>query len=477
MDACPQPVRQQAVRLRTGLVDNRLFYPDCWFPVGSAFVFGETPLPPPDQAARVRQFDPADPNAIPTAKSLVTVAGQQVLIEEINYTDLAAAFANLSQAALPGAGRRAVQLASRAQLLPAIDGAQRQSRPIQAASGSYQARGVVLDYITLTGSTSPFTFTNGVTYCVSNYFSVLTAGATFQSGSVVKFATNAYLDLNCPVYTPTNGAAAVLTSVDDNGFGSIITNATGNPNYAARYAIIMDYNDLPNMPLTNLLIRWAQYGIAWEEDQGYNGSVSSCAFQNCLNALWVDMSQDTLYLSNNVSCNASNQVHLQSGTVSGSNNPISVTMVDDPTQDTEDLNPNADTNKNSHSECSFILANHSQTIVAAWTDSHVGVMGYGDNGFIFASNQYPRYTWWAVSTNGGTSFGGGRPCRPTRPMPRATGRQTHPTWPWTTIPAPRAARTAPSTSWATATAIRTGSASGCGPLSTKARPSTCSTRT
>ncbi len=321
MDACPQPLQQRPVHLRTGLVDNLLIFADCWFPVGSAFAFGQTPLPPPGQAAAVRQFDPADPNAVPTAKSLVTVAGQQLLIEEVNYTDLASAFGGLSQAALSPGGPRTVELAARGQLLPTSAVRNQDRRPIQVASGPYKASGVVLDYITLTGSSNSFTFTSGATYCISNGgFSICTGAATFQPGTCVKFATNAYLDLNCPVYTPSNSTLAVLTSVDDNAYGQAIAGSTGDPNYAAHPAIIMDYNDGYYRNLQNLLVRWAQRGIEWCEDPGYNASLSSSVFQNCQTALLVDMDSesDTLYLSNDIYCNVTTPVSLQEGTVSGS---------------------------------------------------------------------------------------------------------------------------------------------------------------
>jgi hypothetical protein len=79
----------------------------------------------------------------------------------------------------------------------------------------------------------------------------------------------------------------------------------------------MDYNDLPGMLLENLAICWAQYGIDWEEDPGYDGNVSYCTFENCLNAIWLDMYDDILTLWDDVCCNVSNQVYVQSGAFSG----------------------------------------------------------------------------------------------------------------------------------------------------------------
>jgi hypothetical protein len=235
------------------------------------------------------------------------------------------------------------------------------------------------------------------------------ATATLQSGTCIKFATNAYLDLLGPVSTPSTNPPAVLTSIDDNAYGERILGSSANPNYYARYAIIMSYNDTAPLNLQNLLIRWAQVGIDWEEDPGYNGSVSSSVFQDCQTALLVDMPSDTLYLTNDTCCNvATNAVSIQYGTVSGSITTncgvVSIAMVNDPTQDSGDTNATHDVNKNSESECTFILADNSQTIVAAFSDTHFDEMGFGQEATNFSGIPSPRSTWWAVSTNGGVGF-------------------------------------------------------------------------
>ncbi|HXP59304.1 MAG TPA: hypothetical protein VN829_02380, partial [Dongiaceae bacterium] len=164
---CPAPEEQRPVLLGSGLVDHILMYPDCWFPVGCAFAFGSAPLPAPGEAAAIRLYSPSKTNAIPTAKSLVSIAGQQVLIEEINYADLLPAFSGLSQASLSPGNRGAVELAARGQLLSAPGSAKPQGHPIQVASAPYSARGAVLDYVQLSGTTNSYTFTSGTTYCIS----------------------------------------------------------------------------------------------------------------------------------------------------------------------------------------------------------------------------------------------------------------------------------------------------------------------
>jgi hypothetical protein len=113
MDSCPVPVRQRTFTLRSGLVDHILDFNDCWFPVGSAFALGTVQLPRPGQPLLVRASDPSAPDSIPVAKSLVDMNGSTVLVEEINYSDLAnaAAAAGLPQASITTPHARAVEVA------------------------------------------------------------------------------------------------------------------------------------------------------------------------------------------------------------------------------------------------------------------------------------------------------------------------------------------------------------------------------
>ena len=241
MDQCPEPVEDRPALLGSGLWDHILIFPDCWFPVGSAYEFGSAPLPNAGEAATVRPVSPSDNSAFPTAKSLVTIADQKVLIEEINYSDLLTAFKALGHASLPPSNPNAVEFAARGQLVPAPP-ARRQDRPILLAAGPYHARGIVLDYIQLSGSTNSYTFTSGTTYYIPVSYYQGPGTATFQNNTCLKFASNACLDAYGPVSFPSSGAPVVLTSKDDNAYGGTITNSTANPNYAASRALYLYYN-------------------------------------------------------------------------------------------------------------------------------------------------------------------------------------------------------------------------------------------
>ena len=414
MDACPQPIEQRPAMLGSGLVDSILIFPDCWFPVGSAFSFGGAPLPPPGQAAAIRLFGPSQTNALATAKSLVSIAGQQVLIEEVNYTDVLPAFTGLAHAALSPRNPRAVELAARGQLLPAPASRKPRARPIQAASAPYKASGFVLDYMQLSGTTNSYTFNTGTTYCISNSFTVGPNTATFQESTCLKYASNAYLVVygplvfpcaNCACAMPNQATFPVFTSVDDNAYGAQINGSTANPNYAASEAIALYW--IPQASaVEESLIRWAQCGIEYEANPGVDCTVCESVFQDSVVGINMYTPSDTMYLSYDSYCNVVTPVSTNSGTVFGSMSNycgvVSVAMVNDPTQDSGDTNSTHDVNKNSESECTFILANNSQTIVAAFSDTHLSELGYG--GVSFTGITSPRSTWWAISTNGGSSF-------------------------------------------------------------------------
>jgi hypothetical protein len=132
-DECPNPIEQRPFHLRSGLVDQILIFADCWFPVGAAFALGPAPIPAAGQAAAVRLTDPSATNVIPTAKSLVTIGGLKVLIEEANYIDLLPAFKGLAHASLSPLSPKAVELAERRRLLPRPSDAGARQVPFQLA--------------------------------------------------------------------------------------------------------------------------------------------------------------------------------------------------------------------------------------------------------------------------------------------------------------------------------------------------------
>lgn len=69
----------------------------------------------------------------------------------------------------------------------------------------------MLDYASLSGNASSYTFTNGATYFFSSSFSVGWDTATFEPGCVVKYGSNAYLLVYGPVSFPSTQQTPVFT--------------------------------------------------------------------------------------------------------------------------------------------------------------------------------------------------------------------------------------------------------------------------
>src|SRR5262249_7385397 len=150
----PQPNEQRPVLLNSGLTDHILFFDGYWMPVGGVFPVGHPPLPPPGQAAQIRLVDTADPATVPLAKSLVSLNGQQVLIEEIQFADIQAQLRSLGLAAAPRTGSKVVEFAARGELLPPAPRSKPNLASARLASAPYLVKGVAMDPYTILSGTA-----------------------------------------------------------------------------------------------------------------------------------------------------------------------------------------------------------------------------------------------------------------------------------------------------------------------------------
>jgi hypothetical protein len=408
MDSCPAPQEQRPVLLPSGLEDHILIFGSTWFPVGAVFVFGNTPVPATGQAAQVRLIRPSDPGTVPVAKSLVNISGEQVLIEEVRYSDLASVLRQLPQASISPKANQTAEFANRGSFLrpslkPLVG-----YQPIQIASSRYIPKGVVLDY-ELSGNVNSFTFTNGTTYHIASQFQVGPGTATFQQNACIKLNTNAYLLVYGNVSCSSSGSPTVLTSTDDNSYGMIPSGSTANPGYAAAEGLWMYYQTVTTT-LQNVLVRWAQIGVRYDAASINSPHLTSASFQDCTTGLLLNISGgDTFYLSQDTYCNVSTPLLDETdggthkvGSLAQDCGVVSVAIVNDPNTDNYDY----DTNKNSQSECSFAVLD-TTNIVAAFMNTHLSEYGLGGaNSTLpsFPGIPSPRMTSWAVSTNNGTSF-------------------------------------------------------------------------
>ncbi len=350
------PVLRQTMA-EPDLIDHILIFADCWFPRGTAFVADSSTLPPLGQPAAILLARPSDTNQLFVAKKLVQMGQQTVLVESVDFEDLAPKLAALEHAALRPDPSTAGRLLARSRLDNSstprrpghepgdashslaprgTSGARGRSsaQPMALARGPYTPRGVVLDYTVLSGSASSYTFTSGTTYYIPSGFWVGSGTATFLTNACLKFASNASLVVYGPVCFPgcnsqttapsglgpiSSGPPVIFTSKDDNAWGAVITNSTGLP-YCAASAALEFYYETGATTVNDVRVLWAQRGI--EEDEGSGvydkPTISNTALENCNIGVYLNVANDTLSLSQVTQCAVVTPLYYVSGNYSGS---------------------------------------------------------------------------------------------------------------------------------------------------------------
>jgi len=157
--------------------------------------------------------------------------------------------------------------------------------PILIASKQRNAKGLVLDYVTINSTQTNITFQSDTTYYVSSVVSS-TGTNTFEGGTVIKFATNGLvgissstLNWNAGPYRP-----VVCTVKDDNSIGQPISGSSGNPtNYYYGYAMLELVSIPSPFTLNGLRMSYAQIGLLISSCQG---SVYNAQFVNCGVGIW-----------------------------------------------------------------------------------------------------------------------------------------------------------------------------------------------
>jgi hypothetical protein len=221
------------------------------------------------------------------SKSWVTLEGQQFLVEEVPVKALADELAQLpvsqTASAKPNANS-ALHVVSARRLLPAPRPTKTNPRGrfMQVAKTATPARGLVLDYQTISGTSTNYTFSGDTTYYISGGLTLFNTN-TFEGGAVIKSATNSSLSITpgppgtspginweanayCPV---------IFTATDDNSVGETIANSTGTPtNYYARIALCVLG---ASATISNCRIDYAHEAIFVEGGLNfYNGQIVNC---------------------------------------------------------------------------------------------------------------------------------------------------------------------------------------------------------
>ncbi len=382
----------------TVLMDDTLDFGGTWMPLGRAYLSHQELNARGTEPARIGLADPTNPDEVLVGKKWVPAGKDAILIESVDLNELNAKFKILREAAARPAGR-----GSRRATASVRPETANRAATFQLAKAPYSPTGVILDYSIKTGTASSFTFTNGATYWITNSVTVGTSygTATFQPNACIKYANYAYLMLVGYSSFQTNGDPIVFTSQDDNFYGERLPNSTGNPSPLASPALSIYYPGI-NHAVANARFRWSRRGISMSEAQGVvvSNVVKNTKFEYSYNAIYEYLPQGTVNLFGVTSMLVDANLYVASGSYSGSfTTDYGVVTNARVNTDTDSY---GDTNKNSQSECSFVVVDSSHIVAAFW-DTHLSEYGLGGYS-CFTNIASPRSTGWAVSTNGGTSF-------------------------------------------------------------------------
>ena len=227
------------------------------------------------------------------SKSWMTLQGRRFLVEEVPVVALADELAQLPVPQTASTGPKvnpALHVVSTKRPLPAprVAKSNPSVRFMQAAQATAPSRGLVLDYVTLSGQTA-YTFRGDTTYYVSGYVGLFDTN-TFEGGAVIKYATNGEIVISPgpPGTSPGINWKAnayhpvIFTAKDDNSVGESF--GTGNPTGYYGNPMLYPVGFSPQVSLSGLRMAYAQTAI---ESSGIAAKIYDAQFVNCHNGLML----------------------------------------------------------------------------------------------------------------------------------------------------------------------------------------------
>lgn len=157
-------------------------------------------------------------------------------------------------------------------------------RMLAASTGPSRARsrgpGLVIDYITVNGTSSNYTFTGGTSYFINGSLT-LSGTTTLEGGAVLKFQTNHIGSINITggfVCKTLPHFPAVLTARQDTLYGENVLTGTLTNTYA-NYALNFT-STASSATISNIVVRYANYGISF--NAGTSNVIQNAQFYGCL---------------------------------------------------------------------------------------------------------------------------------------------------------------------------------------------------
>ncbi len=210
---------------------------------------------------------------VPVNKRWLLLNNRRVLVEDVPFPVITPQLQDLPVPSI-GAGTKKQasangllhRVSGQIQLPPPPELASHSSASMKLAALSTMEKGFVLDYNTLTTGQTNYTFQGDTTYYISGPVA-LSGTSAFEGGAVIKYATNASLNVLWPAALNSLATAyrpVIFTAKDDNSVGASISGSTGSPtNYYANPAIAYtgSANSGSGFSLDNFRISYAQQAI------------------------------------------------------------------------------------------------------------------------------------------------------------------------------------------------------------------------
>jgi hypothetical protein len=289
--APPNPkVRQSTLPTQAGvsLPDQALDFSDMKMIRGRAFLLGAE----------------SETRPIFVGKQWLQLEGRQFLVEEVPIGAIASGLSALPSVAQDSRSQKTVHTASHHLNLPSQRMAKNgDSKKMLLAQSPLPSTGVVLDYQTVSGTLTNFTFQGDTTYFISGAVD-LEGTNIFEGGAVIKYTNSSLAGVSfgyvAPIFQTGPYRPTIFTSMDDNSVGEAITGSTGNPTNTGATFLKMSFAGNPDVTaFRNLRFSYANYAIDYNS-LGGPGPVEDCQFINCACAFFVEGGANAIKLYNDL---------------------------------------------------------------------------------------------------------------------------------------------------------------------------------
>ena len=234
----------------------------------------------------------ANEPGVQVSKSWAMLDGRQFLVEEVPVEALADELAQLpgpQTASTKPNANSALHVVSAKRLLPAprLTKTSPAGQFKQVAQAATPARGLVLDYQTISGISTNYTYQSDTTYYISGNLNSYGTN-TFEGGAVLKFATNGEIQITpgppgtSPGINWKAGAyrPVIFTAKDDNSVGDSVGTNTLTGYYGNPMLYLVSFT--PPAPLIGLRMAYAKTAIQFS---GASANLYNVQIVSCLNGI------------------------------------------------------------------------------------------------------------------------------------------------------------------------------------------------